>query len=81
MCQNCHVLDHKKSALHRNQLLRKTRKVKWLGSGHNEAIAELGPDSRLHKLSGDSQSFQKSPLDGDVSTNIQILAEALLSGF
>ena len=47
--------------------------------GHNEAIAELGRDSRLHKLSGDS--FQKSPLDGDVSTNIQILAEALLSGF
>ena len=32
-------------------------------------------------LIGDSQSFQKSPLDGDVSTNIQILAEALLSGF
>ena len=31
--------------------------------------------------SGDSQSFQKSPLDGDMSTNIQILAKALLSGF
>ena len=29
-------------------------------------------------LIGDNQSFQKSPLDGDVSTNIQILAEALL---
>ena len=43
-------------------------------------VIHLCPQTPLI-LIGDNQIFQKSPLDGDVSTNIQILAKALLSGF
>ena len=72
------VLHCKYSALHWNHFHRnKHAKL----NGGVRAQWSNSTVKGWQNLIGDSQSFQKSALDGDVSTNIQILAEALLSGF